>query len=146
MNFFYRFEGLDLSPGNKTAGFVMLLAPEALLKLARTPLTRAQQDEINEDARQRLLRAGLVSKRALPSSGIVFYEQTACARYFKTDPMFGASIGCDPVNFSKAQAPDALERLGSVVEYTPHNTDTAKQAMALWVLAQTWTEWAALRL
>ncbi len=144
--FFYRFEGLDLIPGNKTAGFVLQLEPRAFAALCAVSVTPGAQELVNERARERLCRAGLQGKRSARNSAIVFLGESACPRYFMTDPMFGASIGCDPESFSRASQPESLEWLGPYVEYTPHNTDTPKQALTLLVLAQTWAEWAQWKL
>lgn len=144
--FFYRFDGLDLIPGNKTAGFAMLLDSVAFVRLGELKCSEEQQARVNEEARARVLRAQLISKRYVEACGIVFFEDTACPRYFVSDAAFGASLGCDPENFGRMQHPEALSWLRTYVEYTPHNTDSPKQALALLVLAQTWAEWAGVKL
>lgn len=83
-----------------------------------------------------------MSKKAVGSASIGFYGDTGCPRFFVADPMFGGSIGANPETFSRLLRHDALEWLGPTVDFTPHNVDTPKTALALMLLAQTWAEWA----
>ncbi len=141
-NFFYRFVGMNLTPGNKSAGFVLEVATQALLDLSRLPVTQEEQFKVLERARERIVNAGLMGKRAVKNVCLRFHELTGCPRFFFTDDMFGGSIGADPETFGRFERKDVLDYLGPSVDYTPHNVDTPKQALVLMLLAQTWAEWA----
>lgn len=91
---------------------------------------------------RRLEQAKLMPKVLRSKSDIFFFEDTACPRFFCTDPMFGASIGADPEIFSRLLRPNYLEWLGDTANYTPHNCDTPAQALTLMLMMQTWGEWA----
>lgn len=140
--FFYRFEGLNLMPGSKTAGFVALISTDALQKLRTVTVSDPEYQGLVMQARERLARAGLLPKKVLARCGIALVDRTACPLLFTTDPMVGGSIGANPDELEQVQASDVLERLGDAIWYTPHNVDSPAQALALMVLFETWAEWA----
>lgn len=144
MNFFYRFDALDLIPGNKSSGFVLQVSTHALLALSKVTLNEVQRGTLLKQAQERVLRAQLMTKRMAAGLSIGFLDDSACPRFFVADAMFGGSVGTDPELFSRLRAPDAQTRVldfhGNVVDYTPHNLDTPKQALALLVLIETWGE------
>lgn len=143
---FFSISGLDFAPGPKRAGFTLSVEPEAFIELARLQVAPAEQVALMSGVRERLARSGLVSKRWVESSHILFWGQTLCPRVFTTDPAFGASIGCEPESFGKAGRDDAVVALWPSVDYSPHNTDTAKQALALLVMVHAWADCARDRL
>lgn len=135
--FFYRFDHLDLTPGNKSAGFVFSVSTEALLSLMLRPATVHELRLILEAARTRIFNAGLRPLSQLSGLSIGFHGATGCPRFFAADPVFGGSVGADPETFSRLEHPDKLEWIGEVVDYTPHNLDDAKGALSTMLLAQT---------
>lgn len=141
--FFYRFDGLSLVEGNKTAGFDLTIDSRALLALSHIKVEQAQQLRVIEDAKERIARAKLLPKSLLKGASIMYWEDTLVPRFFQGDPTFGGSIGADPETFSRLTRPDAMQWLMDEVRYSPHNIDTAKMALALVVLAQTWGEYAS---
>lgn len=145
--FFYRIDGLGLTPGNKRAGFVLAVETGALQKLVRSKIGRAWQQKIIQHAQERLLACGLVSKTMSRQCGITFWEDSACPRYFSGIPCFGGSIGADPEELSQLASPEhdprsSLEWLPQEICYTPHNMDTPKEAFVIMMLAQAWAEFA----
>lgn len=144
--FFYRIDGLDLTPGNKTAGFCFSVSTQVMALLAKEPVSQEEIDRLMTRARKRLSR--LVSQPATLAANaeILFFENTVCPRAFISDAMFGGSIGADPETFGKLLTPHPVDRIGPEVEFTPHNCDLAEQALILVVLAQTWTEYAWAKL
>ena len=143
-DFFYRIDGLDLKPGNKTAGFCFSVSTEAMVLLAKEPVPQEEIDRLMASARKRLSR---VSTRTVPvNAEILFFENTACPRAFISDAMIGGSIGADPETFARLLTPHPVDRIGREVQFTPHNCDLAEQALVLVVLAQTWAEYAQAKL
>lgn len=138
--FFYRFSGMHLAPGNKASGFVFSLESQAFLQLAAIEFTPRQRELVLVSACQRIAHAQLVPKKALKALSIGYHAGSALPRWFVQDPMFGASLGANPEDFSRIERADALAWLGPETDYTPHNVDTPKQALALMLLAQAWTE------
>lgn len=141
--FFHRMEGMNLVEGNKTAGWTFVVDSRALLALMYIKVTPEVQARITADAKARIERAKLLPKIMLKSAGIVFWKDTLVPRVFQGDPMLGGSIGADPETFGRLERPDALMWLLDETEYTAHNTDTAKMALSLAVLATTWSEYAS---
>lgn len=139
-SFFHRMEDLTLVEGNKTAGWTLVVDSRALLALAHIKVNPETQIRVIEDAKARITRGKLMSKAMLKHAGIAFWKDTLVPRFFQGDPMFGGSIGADPETFSRLERLDARMWLLDEVAYTAHNTDTAKMALALTVLAQTWSE------
>lgn len=145
-NFFYRIDGFDLFPGNKTAGFCLSIATPALIQLVREKVPNGELDHLMVLVHERLGRLGNSFKKLGKNAQILFVEGTACPRAFISDPSFGGSIGADPETFSRLMRPHPLDWIGPEVEYTPHNCDAPAQAMILMVLAQTWAEYAQIKL
>ncbi|AQH05774.1 hypothetical protein A9R05_42925 (plasmid) [Burkholderia sp. KK1] len=144
--FFYRIDGLDLTPGNKTAGFCFSVSTQAMAVLAKEPVLQEEIDRLMTHARKRLSRFGSDPAKSAANAEILFFENTACPRAFISDAIFGGSIGADPETFGKLLTPHPLDRIGPEVEFTPHNCDLAEQALILVVLAQTWAEYAWAKL
>ena len=142
---FYRFEGLDLLPGNKKAGFYFIVDTQVLRDLCHVKVHAADQQLLTTHAQERAARVQLLNKRGRASMNILFHQDTAAPRAFCVDPMFGGSIGADPEDFARLSRPDFLDYIGEEVVYTPHNVDLPQQALVLLLMAQTWAEWAALQ-
>jgi len=141
--FFYNIMGFNLHAGNKAAGFVLKLSTRALQQLRQVPVTVEQQLELINRAQERIGRAGVLSKRLRQGCTIALIKNSGCPLAFITDPSFGASIGGNPDDLEKLTRPDYLDWLGPVTYFTPHNCDAPKQALALFILVETWAEWAA---
>lgn len=148
MRFFTRIEGLDLTPGNKSAGFVFSVSVPALRQLATVEVSDEAWARLNACAIERVTRAGLVSAEQAAAGGLARYQGSAVPKSFWVDPGFAGSLGADPEWLSFALNADGLEEalLEHEVEYTPHNVDTPQQALVLLILVQTWSEWAAAQL
>ncbi len=144
--FFYKFDFMDLTPGNKAAGFVLQVSTEALVALTKVPLSAEEQTHMILEARARILRAELLSSAVVDSAGIAFHKNSGCPRIFMVDAMFGSSIGANPETFSHLERDNATGWLGPTVDYTPHNVDAPKASLAIMLLAQTWAEWAGMQL
>jgi len=140
--FFYSIMGFNLNAGNKAAGFVLKLSTRALQQLRHVPVTVEQQLELIHRAQERIGRAGVLSKRLRESCTIALVKNSGCPLAFITDPSFGASIGGNPDDLDMLTRPDAVDWLGPVTYFTPHNCDAPKQALALFILVETWAEWA----
>lgn len=145
-DFFYRIDGFDLRPGNKTAGFTLSVATAALQQLQHTNIGHVGQGRILEDARQRLVTSGMVSKTMAENGSIAFWGESACPRFFMGIPSFGGSIGANPEELSQlvlsTRDPRApLESLPGEIVYTPHNMDSPKEAFVILVLVQAWAEY-----
>lgn len=140
--FFYRMHGLDLMPGNKSAGFVLSVDTAALHELTHIDVSLDDQDRLVDRARERAARAQLGSKALRESMGLWFLGDTPVPRVFSTHPSFGGSLGADPETFSRLKGAGSVEFIGPEVDYTPHNVDRPVDAMLLMMLAQTWGEWA----
>lgn len=141
-HFICRFDGLDLFPGNKTAGFSLYVTTEAMVGLARLVVDTTVQQRVVRDAKDRIKRAVLLPDSLIDDARIGFVGNTLCPRFFTTDREFGGSLGAGPDVFGHISRADAAEYLGDQVEFTPHNVDDAKTALALMLLAQTWSETA----
>jgi len=142
--FFYRFEGFDLIRGPKAAGFVLVVATEALARLHAVEVAVEEYQQLQMRALERISRIEKMKKTLLSRAQLVLFPGTAMPMRFVTDPVFGASIGAEPETLGRLaeEGVQAVEHVGSVVEYTPHNCDTPVQALMLFILAQTWAEWA----
>lgn len=143
-DFFYRIEGFNLLKGAKAAGFVLVVATEALVRLRDVEVGVEEYQQLQMRALERMSRIEKLPKKLLSRAQLVLYPGTAMPMRFVTDAVFGASIGADPDEMVRLaeEGAAAIERLGSTVEYTPHNCDAPVQAMMLHILAQTWAEWA----
>jgi len=138
--FFYRFEGLSLVAGNKSAGFTALLSTQLLIRLRHLPIGAEWHARLQAEIQARLANAKLLPKNLIRKGGIVFVDGTWCPLCFMTDPAFGASIGAAPGDVERLLRDDALEWIGPAVAYTAHNTDTPSQALALVIMVETWGE------
>jgi len=145
-DFFYRFDGLGLVPGNKAAGFVAYLDTSVLQRLRAIPMTGEEYQTLTVEMHARVQRSGLVKKSQVSCCGFALVPDTACPLMFTTDPVFGASVGADPNELLHLSEVNPLAWLGPTVAYTPHNADTPAQALVLMVLVATWGEWAFNRL
>lgn len=137
--YIYRIIGLDLLPGNKSAGFVLSVDALALQQLSHLSVTAQEQLAVIDSAQTRASRAGLGNRILRSGMGIAFHKLTPVPRVFSA---LSGSIGADPELWGRMQAPDFVQCLPQGVEYTPHNTDSPAEAMLLMLLAQTWGEWA----
>jgi hypothetical protein len=141
--FFYRFDGLSLVSGNKTAGFCVQVSTAAMKVLAKVAIDPEEHERLVVQMRERLDRAQLMPKTLRHSAGVSMLENTACPRFFTTDSMFGGSLGANPEELGWLLSKDNVEDwVGPSFSFTPHNVDSAKQAMTLVLLVETWGEWA----
>lgn len=139
--FFHRFDGLGLAPGNKTAGFDLVVSTEVLQRLQNLPVAPAAYAHLFQQIQERLRNSGLLSSAELERVLIAFVPGTWCPRYFATGRE-GASVGADPSELERLPARDALEWIGPTLAYTPHNVDSPMQALALVIMVETWAEQA----
>ncbi len=140
MHFFYRFEGLSLVPGNKTAGFDFVLASPALLTASRLEMSPEARSRLHASVLERLRHARLASRTDTRHLGILFHGSSWAPRAFSEDAVFGGSLGADPETFGWLERENGLAWLGEEVRYTPHNVDTPRQALRLMLLVQAWAE------
>jgi hypothetical protein len=143
--FFHRFDGLGLVPGNKTAGFDVMVSTEILQRLQNLAISPAAHEHLLQEMRGRLSNAKLLSAAELDRFLVAFVPGTWCPRYFATGRE-GASVGADPSELERLPARDALEWIGPTLAYTPHNVDSPVQALALVVMVETWAEQARFAL
>lgn len=141
---FYRFDGLTLQPGNKTAGFTVQVRTDALRSF-RFPVTDDALDLLMRDIEQRVANSGLLPADALGYLRILFEPGSAVPRAFVVDPMFGGSVGADPDELPRVLAADDSEEQWPLVAYTPHNLDQPAQALVLMVMVVAWAEWAGVQ-
>lgn len=146
-DFFYRFDGLDLISGNKTAGFCVEMSTDTLKALSTVAVSTEDYQALIVQMRERLERAELLPRSLRRHSGVTLLDGTAVPRMFTTDPMLGGSLGANPEDLARLRDKDNYQDwLGDSLSYTPHNVDAAKQALTLVVLVQTWAEWAHIKL
>lgn len=143
----YAIEGFDLVSGNKTAGFSMQLMPDSVRQLAERPIDAREAAQCNDAVRETLARADLLPHAFTQGAKIAFYQGTMLPLAFIQDPI-GGSLGLDHGDLH-----EILERRGEAqgyslpyLEYSAHNVDSAKQALALSVILQVWAEWARAKL
>jgi hypothetical protein len=143
----YSIDGLDLVSGNKTAGFSVSLLADSARELAQRPIEASDADKCNRAIRETLARADLLPEAFIGSAGVAFYKNSMLPLAFIQDPI-GGSLG-----FDRSELQDVLDRLGEkegfglpVLQYYAHNVDAAKQALALVVVVQVWSEWARAKL
>lgn len=145
--FFCRFDNLSLVNGNKTAGFDFIVSTEALQALINLSVSTETQAIIDLEAKARIRRAGLLPSRSISRVGIIFWESTLVPRVFHCDAVFGGSICADPETYDRLhRRKNSVDLIGDEVCYSPHNVDTTKSALALMVMAQTWSEYASAHL
>lgn len=138
----YRFNGFDLVSGNKAAGFGVSLPTDMLGALAQIKVSEDRVVTLHRMIQDRLANAKLLPKPVIRECGVLLLDASACPRAFVADPVFGASIGADPGTLLRIRDGEGVESFGPEIEYTPHNTDSAKQALALAIIVATWAEWA----
>ena len=146
MIFFTRIDGLNLTPGNKTAGFSLAVSVPAAHVLSTLAVSDEEMQRLRADARQRVANSGLVTSDAVEDCGFEFFEGTALPRYFWVNRMFAASIGADPSDLVEVADAARARDLGPELSYTSHNCDAPQHALVLLILTQAWTEWAWGRL
>jgi hypothetical protein len=142
LDFFYRIDGFDLVPGNKTAGFVFLVDTMAMKRLRGVEMARKEWEDLMQRMHERVARSGLVSKKQVKQCGVAFAGLSCCPLMFTTDPTLGGSIGANPEELARLEEAGGEEYIGPSVDFTPHNVDSPAQAMVLLILVQTWCEWA----
>lgn len=140
--FFTRIDALSLTDGQKAAGLVLAVSVSSLKTLLDCPVEPAIQARVNEQLRAQLLQSKLLPKKLIEGSAIVFWKNTLIPRVFHTSSL-GGSIGADPETYTRLEDPERIGWLGEEVAYTPHNCDTGKNALALMVMVQVWTEFAS---
>lgn len=145
-DFFYRFDGLNLIPGNKASGFVVHIATDAMMKLHKIPVAAEQYQALIMNMRERVARVSILSTKLSCKLGAEMFNGSACPAYFTTDPIFGGSVGANPNELVHLSKLDALEWIGPTMTFTPHNIDTPQQALALMIMLETWGEWAHAQL
>ncbi|MFK4706113.1 hypothetical protein ABIC83_002952 [Roseateles asaccharophilus] len=138
----YRLNGFDLESGNKAAGFGVSLPTDQLGMLAQIKVSEDRIVSLHRSIQARLANAKLLPKPIIRECGVMLLDGSACPRAFVADPVFGASIGADPGTLQRILDGEGVESFGPEIEYTPHNTDSAKQAIALAIIVATWAEWA----
>lgn len=143
-DFFYRIEDFNLLPKQKAAGFVLVVATEALARLHDVFVAEEEYLALQNQVQKRISRIPNMPPSYQKSARIAFHLGTAMPRAFVADDVFGGSIGADPQALEKVASygADAVQHVGSTVEYTPHNCDSPLEAMMLHVVVQTWAEWA----
>ncbi|KWU19034.1 hypothetical protein [Burkholderia cenocepacia] len=142
-DFFYRLEGLSLIPGNKSSGFSVAVSTEALKALSKMTVSDKDYQRLLSRMSERLERANLLPDILRQESGVALLDDTACPRFFTTDPTLGGSLGANPEELGWLRTKENAEKwLGSSVSFTPHNVDTPAQALSLVILVETWGEWA----
>lgn len=139
---FYRIDGLNLFTGGKAAGFYIMLSTSAAITLRQIPVSTDEYQRVMVDARERVTRANLMSKKMLSRCGFQLHDQSACPALFVTDPAFGGSIAAEPEDLRRLEALDPESALGPMIALTPHNVDSPAQAMVLLILFTAWAEWA----
>lgn len=138
----YRFDGFDLRSGNKSAGFVVTFPTRTMARLRNAQVTPEREAVLHQLTQERLMSSGILPKRLIAECGVVLLANSACPRGFVADPVFGASVSADPEELQRLAQPSGATHIGPELRYTPHNTDSAAQALALSVLVITWAEWA----
>lgn len=145
-NFFTRIDYMTLAPGNKSAGFFLAVSTKALEKLGSMTVSDEEWESLVAEARARVQHAELLPKKMVADCGFERYQGTAVPRSFWVNRMFASSLGADPDWLRYVTDPEMAEVMGDEVSYSPHNVDSPKQALALMILVQTWSEWAWAKL
>lgn len=146
MTFFTRIDGLTLEPGNKTAGFCLVVSVPAAHVLSTLTVSAEELQRLRTDALQRVRNSGLLSGDDADDCGIEFFQGSSIPRYFWVNRNFAASMGADPSDLSDIAHPVCARELGPELSYTPHNCDAPQHALVLMILVQAWAEWAWGRL
>ena len=140
--FFCRFDGLDLTPGEKRAGFDLVVQTKALQVLRSVPLSDKARSFLRDDAQRRIRHAQLLKNVLVDSAQMEFVEDSWCPRWFCVGREFGSSMGADSQELCDLTCADRFDRLDEELRYTPHNVDAPQVALALMLLAQAWAEQA----
>ena len=145
-NFFTRIDYLTLTPGNKSAGFFLAVSAKALEQLGSMTVSDEEWGTLVAEAHTRLQNAEILPKKMVADCGFERYQGTAVPRSFWVNRMFASSLGADPEWLRYVTDPEMSQVMGDEVSYSPHNVDAPKQALALMILVQTWSEWAWAKL
>lgn len=139
---YFSFEGVTLTPGNKSAGFNAGLPAETVRALHALPLNPERAAQFQQRLQEVLARAG-VAAGLVKHSGVAFYQDTVLPLVFVQDGMVGGSLGLTHREVEDILDPD-LEPQYRPAElwYTPHNVDAPAQAIILMLVVSTWAEWA----
>lgn len=140
--FFWKAEGLCLTPGNKTAGFSIFVDPSAALRLHQIEATDADIKRLAVQTERCLLNSGIASVEQARGARVKLHGSGSCPAYFVESGPFGGSIGASPEVLAKLSLTESSDSFWPYIEYTPHNVDAPVQAIRLFILAQTWGEWA----
>lgn len=146
MDFFTRIDCMDLTPGNKSAGFFLAVSVPALQLLRTVAVAEEEMQRLLAAARTRVRNSGLVSEEAAEDCGFELLAGSAVPKHFWVNKMFAASIGAQPSELADISDAERARGLGPEISYTPHNVDAPSHALVLMILAQTWSEWARDRL
>lgn len=146
MTFFTRIDGLNLTPGNKTAGFCLSVSVPAAHVLSTLAVSEEELRRVRADALQRVKNSGLLSTEDAEDCGFELLNGTSLPRYFWVNRMFAASVGADPADLAEVADAARARDLGPELSYTPHNCDAPQHALVLMILVQAWAEWAWGRL
>ena len=138
--FIHRIEGFDLIPGNKRAGFLLVVDTSTLRRLSAVAASDSEIEALVYKARARAERGRIGTKIMRSAMGVHCYNGTCVPRVFN---VLSGSVSADPEVFAHLSSPIAHARLDVEVEYTPHNVDAPAEALLLMILVQTWAEWAA---
>lgn len=139
--FFCRIDGFDMKPGSKRAGFTVVLDGESAIRLRNIKISEKDAANLNEMVAGRLAHAEVVNEATQKSCRVILAESSAFPKVIMTSAI-GGSIGLDGEVVRRLVLDDANQWVGPVVEMTPHNVDSPKEALALMVMVQTWAEWA----
>lgn len=139
--FFCRIDGFDMKPGSKQSGFTVVLDGESAVRLRNIKITEKDASSLNEMVASRLAHAEVVNEAIQKSCRVILAESSAFPKIIMTSGI-GGSIGLDGEEVRRLGLDDANQWVGPVVEMTPHNVDSPKEALALMVMVQTWAEWA----
>jgi len=146
MDFFTRIDCMDLTPGNKSAGFFLVVSVPALQLLSAVTISAEEGQRLVAAARLRVRNSGLLPEKSVEDCGLELLNNTAVPKYFWVSQMFAASIGAEPTELADIADPARAAALGAELGYTPHNVDAPHQALVLMILVQTWSEWARDRI
>jgi len=140
----YRFDGLSLLDGNKTAGFVAAFQTPMVGRLLSLKPSCNRLDQLDKLVHSRVARSGLLSKRLLSEVQVHLFEESAFPRSLGMDGFAGSlSANVEQLHALKAPTGHSVE---PEVWLTPHNVDRTSEALALMVMVVAWAEWASAEL
>lgn len=150
MTFFTRIDGLTLTPGNKTAGFLLAISTPAARVLSSIPASPEELQRLHADAWLRIRNSGLMSGNRLGAAveecGLDLLDGSSLPRYFWVNRMFATCLGGESSELNDITDPARVKNLGPEILFSPHNCDVPQHALVLLILVQTWAEWAEGRL